>query len=59
MYQSTYELENLARMKHEDFLEKAERGRRLRSARLRKQEDRHSIVLPPCSASKSTCNSCA
>jgi hypothetical protein len=59
MYQSTYELEKLARMKHTELLEKAEESRRLRFARLRKQEDRRSIALSSYSASKSACNSCA
>jgi hypothetical protein len=59
MYQSTYELEKLAQMKHTEFLERAERSRRLRFAQLRKREDRRSITLSSYSASKSTCNSCA
>jgi len=59
MYQSTYELEKLARMKHTEFLERAERSRRFRFIRLRKREDRRPIALSSCSASKSTCNSCA
>ncbi len=59
MYQSTYELEKLAWMKHKELLEKAERSRRFRFAGLRKREDRRSIALSSCSASKSPCNSCA
>jgi hypothetical protein len=59
MYQSTYELEKLAKIRHTELLERAERSRRFRSVRLRKREDRRYIALSSCSASKSPCNSCA
>ncbi len=56
MYQSTYELEKLAEMKHKEFLERAEKSRISRFTRLRKREPRPSSALSSYLIKKPVCS---